>query len=135
MLYLIRLLRQTSPYKLMGRGDNFRIIIEPMGESEIERLIAKIHYEFMYFIEGRFIFYNAADLQPIFDLIDKGSPSEAFYFARQEPKFKNPIATHLIRFIFRNTNQQLYISFLGILDFLFMTFFIIQTFGITLKKS
>ena len=108
---------------LLKRREKFEIIIEPKGRCEIERFIAKIYYEFMYFVEGRFIFHNADDLMPILALIDKGETSKAFHFSRQVSKFENPIASHLIRFVFQRTHQQLYISFFGILDFLFMTFY------------
>jgi len=108
---------------LLKRREKFKIVVEPKGKCEIERLIAKIYYEFMYFVEGRFVFHNAADLMPVMALVDKGETSKAFHFSRQESKFNDPIASHLIRFVFQKTHQQLYISFFGILDFLFMTFY------------
>ncbi len=108
---------------VIKRRDKFKIIVKPKGNCEIERLIAKIYYEFLYFIEGRFIFHNAKELNPVFELIDKGKKNKSFHFSRQKPKFKIPIESHLIRFIFRENYQELYISFFGILDFSFMTFF------------
>lgn len=108
---------------VLKRRDNFKIVIEPKGKCEIERLIAKIYYEVLYLVGGSFVFSNVSLLQPVFDLIDKGKLGNGYYFSRQESKFDHAINTHLIRFVFKRTHQQLYVSFFGILDFMFMTFF------------
>jgi len=108
---------------VLKRRDSFKIVIEPKGKCEIERLIAKIYYEILYLVGGSFVFSNVHLLQPIFDLIDRGKLSNDYYFSRQESMFDHAINTHLIRFIFKDTHQQLYVSFFGILDFMFMTFF------------
>lgn len=108
---------------ILKRRDKFTLTIEPKGKCEIERLIAKIYYEFLYFVERNFIFKKAIELEPIFNLINKGEKSNIYYFSRPKSKLQTAIPTHLIRFIFKDTFQQLYISFFGILDFSFITFF------------
>ncbi len=109
--------------KLFKRRDKFKIRIESKGNCEIERFVAKLYYEFLYFVQGIFIFERSIDLEPIIRLIDGGEKSNVYYFSRQKPKFKNAIPTHLMRLLFTNRYQHFYVSFFGILDFLFMTFY------------
>lgn len=107
---------------LLKRKENFEFIMKPKGAREIERLIAKIYYEFLYFIGGTFVFVKAAELIPIIHLIERGEKNDIFHFSRRKSKFTKPIPTHSLGFIFRETYQELFVSFFGILDFSFMTF-------------
>lgn len=107
---------------ILKRREKIKIFIKPKGKNDILRLIAKMLYEMMYFVGGRFVFDNAKALQPIINLINSGKPTNSFHFSKQKSIFDKPIATHMIRFNFRNDLQEIYVSFFGILDFKLLTF-------------
>lgn len=107
---------------LLKRREKVEFFIKSKGRSDIFRLIAKMLYEMMYFAGGRFVFDNARALQPIIHLINSGKLTNSFHFSKEKPVFDKPIATHMIRFNFRNNLQEIYISFFGVLDFKLLTF-------------
>lgn len=64
---------------LKKRRDKFKIKIEPKSTPKIDRLFAKIFYEFLFLINGKITFEKVEELEPIYNFINAGIKSDKVF--------------------------------------------------------
>ncbi len=95
------------------RRDKFKIKIEPKSTPQIERLLAKIFYEFLFFTGNKIIFEKAAELEPIYNFINNGEKSNLIFISNINTKNESYVPIHFVQFIFDYSFQKMRIGFFG----------------------
>jgi hypothetical protein len=98
---------------LKKRRDKFKIKIEPKSQSQIDRLLAKIFYEFLFLIGGKIIFKKAKELEPVYDFINTGKKSDLIFISNINTEKESYVPIHVIQFIFDYSYQKMRIGFFG----------------------
>lgn len=95
------------------RTGKFSFTYESKNKPNIERLVVKIFYEFLYLVNSNFFFERIKDLEPIYHFIDTGINNNAFHLNRIKPKTENYEAVHFVYLLFDNLAPRMTIGFFG----------------------
>ena len=101
------------------RSEKIEIKIKPKTELKMEKLIAKIAFEFLFFVGG-IGFFKQFDVdigaQLIYTISGNNPPRDVLIY-RAKPEIIDLIPVHLIRFETSNTSSMFRISFFGSIEY------------------
>lgn len=104
---------------LLKRREAIPVTVAPRAVPKVDRLIAKVGYEFIFFVAGLALFHEEnSKLQGLLHAaVTNDSLQPGLFIMRVEPQIKEFIPLHLIRLEFPNYMTLLRVGFFGRIEY------------------
>lgn len=114
--------------KLVRRQEKVTIRIQARDQQHPEKLMAKIAYEFLFFLGGRELLINRQVAEPLFRAIQGENSNNPAFFLRLDPLSETYVPTHTIELHTDRGMTEVYINLFGRIVYRVTTTALLPTF-------